>query len=395
MVYRVVFLVVAGVFATGTVKPQDVPPVKLTLGGYVNGMQSVMDVESSKGYWLYESLLHNRLNLNYYPSPALSFSLQARNRFMTGDRFRMDASGQVKESLGGDPGFADLSFNLGEGRSYVINTSLDRLWLKYTLERLEVTLGRQRINWGQTMVWNPNDWFNNYSYFDFDYPEKPGSDALRIQYYTGALSAAEIVVAADSAKHAAAAIRYRMNSGSYDFQLLGGVLPDNDLAFGFGWAGGLRDIGFRGELAYFHPGKNFSDTSGLFLMSLGLDYTFSNSLAIQVEGLYCMIPDSREEVNFLEFYQRPLSVKDISFTEWNFFGQISYPFTPLLNGSFAAMIFPDVRGIYLGPAVMYSMTENFDLSCYLQWFSIRSPGITAVNGRENFTLAFLRLGYNF
>lgn len=394
-VHRLIFLVVAGVFAVSTVKAQDVPPKKLTLDGYVSGMQSVMDMESTDGYWLYETQLHNRLNLNYYPSSTLSFSIQVRNRFITGDRLKMDAGGQAKRSLEGDPGFADLSFNLARGKSYVINTTVDRLWLKYTLEKLEVTLGRQRINWGQTLVWNPNDWFNNYSYFDFDYPEKPGSDALRIQYYTGALSAAEIVVTTDSTKKATAAIRYRMNSGTYDLQLLGGLLSDNDVAFGFGWAGGLRDIGFRGELAYFHPVRQFADTSGLFFMSLGLDYTFSNSLAVLVEGLYCRIPDSRGGINFLEFYQRPMSVKDLSFTEWNLFGQVSYPFTPLWNGSFAAMFFPDVRGIYLGPAITYSLTDNFDFSFYMQWFSVESPGIAAEDDRQNFTMAFLRFKYNF
>ena len=36
------------------------------------------------------------------------------------------------------------------------------------------TAGRQRINWGQTFVWNVNDVFNAYSYFDFDYKERPG-----------------------------------------------------------------------------------------------------------------------------------------------------------------------------------------------------------------------------
>ena len=35
------------------------------------------------------------------------------------------------------------------------------------------------------LVWNPNDLFNAFSFVDFDYEERPGSDALRIQKYTG------------------------------------------------------------------------------------------------------------------------------------------------------------------------------------------------------------------
>ena len=56
---------------------------------------------------------------------------------------------------------------------------------------------RQRINWGQTLVWNPNDIFNAYSYFDFDYIERPGSDAIRLQYYPDYSSAIEMAVKAD------------------------------------------------------------------------------------------------------------------------------------------------------------------------------------------------------
>ncbi|HVB02111.1 MAG TPA: hypothetical protein VNE41_00190, partial [Chitinophagaceae bacterium] len=26
-------------------------------------------------------------------------------------------------------------------------------------------LGKQRINWGKTLVWNPNDWFNTFNLF--------------------------------------------------------------------------------------------------------------------------------------------------------------------------------------------------------------------------------------
>ena len=49
-------------------------------------------------------------------------------------------------------------------------------------------IGRQRINWGVNLAWNPNDLFNAYSLIDFDYQERPGSDAIRFQYYMGDLS---------------------------------------------------------------------------------------------------------------------------------------------------------------------------------------------------------------
>ena len=61
-------------------------------------------------------------------------------------------------------------------------------------EKWELTLGRQRINWGVNLAFNPNDLFNAYSLIDFDYQERPGSDAIRFQYFTNELSSFETAV---------------------------------------------------------------------------------------------------------------------------------------------------------------------------------------------------------
>jgi hypothetical protein len=368
---------------------------KLTLEGYVSSMQSVIYMDSMQGYWYYESQIHNRLNIGYYPTSRISMALQARNRFITGDRFKSDATGGYTKSLAEDAGFMDLAFNWASGRSYVLNTAIDRLYMKYSFNKLEVTVGRQRVNWGQTYVWNPNDWFNTYSFFDFDYEERPGSDAVRIQYFTGALSGAEFVAKVDSAGSLTAAGLYKFNRGSYDFQLLGGWLAGSDLGLGTGWTGNIGQIGFRGEMSYFHPARHFLDTTGLFFFSLALDYTTAHSLMIQVEGFYNQLPPGYSGKSFVEFYQRPLSVKDLSFTEWNFMVMFSYPFTPLISGSLAALWYPGISGYYLGPSFTCSLADNLDLSLVLQYFSGRLPGPSGEPERQNLTLGFLRFKYSF
>lgn len=378
-----------------TAYTQDQPLKKLTLEGYISSMQSVIDMDSMNGYWYYESQIHNRLNISYFPTSRISMALQARNRFITGDRFKSDVEGINKKTLAEDAGFMDLSFNWATGRSYVLNTAIDRLYMKYSYNKLEITLGRQRVNWGQTYVWNPNDWFNTYSFFDFDYVERPGSDAVRIQYFTGAMSGAEFVAKIDSAGSLTAAGLYKFNRGSYDFQLLGGWLTGSDLALGSGWTGNIGQIGFRGEMSYFHPARHFSDTTGLFFVSLALDYTTSNSLMIQVEGFYNQLPPGYTGQSFVEFYQRPLSVKDLSFTEWNFMVQFSYPFTPLINASFATLWYPEISGYYLGPSFTCSLADNLDFSLFLQYFTGRLPGPSGTTERQDITLGFLRFKYSF
>ena len=157
---------------------------KISFSGYLSDMQTVYHIPD---YWLWENTLHNRLNLDLYPTSWLTGSVQLRNRFIFGTTL-----GKIPgyaEALEGDPGWLDLTIstdgNLGDSVGYVLTSTIDRLWLQFTFGNLEIKAGRQRINWGQTLVWNPNDIFNSYSYFEVDYPERPGSDALRVSYYTG------------------------------------------------------------------------------------------------------------------------------------------------------------------------------------------------------------------
>ena len=76
-----------------------------------------------------------------------------------------------------DNGYLDLTEKISSGNSYLLYTNIDRLNLSYTFNKLEIQIGRQRVNWGISSVWTPNDIFNSSSFINFDYAEKPGSDA--------------------------------------------------------------------------------------------------------------------------------------------------------------------------------------------------------------------------
>lgn len=372
---------------------QDLPGNKLSASGYVSLTGSAMHLNFPENDWYWEGLLHNRLNFFYYPSDRLSLSLQLRNRFLYSDRLKNDLFDIYRNSVSDDAGLVDLSLTPLSKKSLLLNSAIDRLWIQYSGDKFEITAGRQRINWGLTYVWNANDWFNNFSFFDIDYIERPGSDALRLKYYTGAVSSIEAVAKTDSSMKMTVAGLFRTNIKRFDLQFLGGILGGEDAALGFGWAGGIGDIGFRGEMSYFHPLENTSDTTGVYLVSVALDYTFSNSLTIQAEALYNQ--QQGNPSNFAEFYSRPLSVKDLSFTEFNFFMQASYPVTPLLNGSVAVIYFPDVKGYFLGPSVTYSLGNNLELAVIMQYFSGEFPYFAGLTAKQELTLIFGRIKWNF
>ena len=361
-----------------------------SLNGYVSSMQSVIILDSLEDNWIADYLLHNRLNFHWFPGNSFSAKIELRNRFMYGDQLKGDSEGNYKKSLENDRGIMDLSWNIAKGNSYVLNSAIDRAYVQYTRKKLEVIVGRQRINWGQTFVWNPNDIFNTYNFFDFDYPERPGSDAIRVQYFTGMASVAEFALKSDSTGNITAAGLFRFNRFSYDIQVLGGILNGEDISLGLGWSGNIKNMAFRGEMSYFHPYRDFKDTSGLYFLSLGIDYSFSNSLYLQFEALYRQMPPNFNIENFMEFYSGPLSVKNLSFTEYNFFMQAGYPFNPILSGYMAMMYFPQIKGYYIGPSVSCSLIDNLEFSFYIQLFSGKFG-----DNRQNFNLGFLRFKYSF
>ena len=357
----------------------------LTLNGYFSMMQSVM-FDSVSGPFVVDNLLHNRLNFKGYVNEHITFATEFRNRLFTGDMVRADQD--YSEIAGSDDGLVDLSWNILDKQSFLLNTSVDRLWADFNYGKFQARVGRQRINWGQTLVWNPNDIFNVYSYFDFDYVERPGSDAVRLQYYPDYSSAFEIALKADYENKVTGAALYRFNTHGYDIQFLAGVFNSEDFVAGTGWSGSIGSVSFRGEATWFQPARNFSDTTGTGIFTIGFDKTFGNSSMAQMQVMYCNNP--ADVLTFGSIYKGTMSTKEIAFSHFSAFGMYSYPVTPLFYISLAAMWFPDLKGYYAGPAFEYSVAENVDLSLYWQHFESRKsePG-TRIN------LGFLRVKFSF
>lgn len=361
----------------------------MSLNGYVKYMNS-STISNLDSIWLVDNLIHNRLNYKWYINDNITLSIDSRNRLIYGDMVKFMPN--YAASVETDKGFLNfLTNNISDGNSYVLNSTFDRAYLEFNSNKWLVTLGRQRINWGQTFAWNPNDIFNSYSFFDFDYEERPGSDALRVQYYPNFTSVAEAAIKIDKDNNITAAGLYRFNKWSYDIQIIGGIIDSSDYVIGTGWSGSIKDFGFTGEASYFHPQENFSDSTGIVIASAGLSYMFSNSLNISIEGNYNGYFDKLNLNSFNDLYFMPLSVKTTSYSKFSWFGQLSYPLHPLITGSIAAMYFPSLgNGFFIMPSINYSVSNNFQFSLYGQYFEGGFGGQF-----ENMTMLFLRFGYSF
>lgn len=361
----------------------------MTLTGYVKYMNTTM-FNNVDSVWLVDNLIHNRLNYRWYMNDKLTLAIDSRNRLIYGDLVKFIPN--YTNSLENDNGFLNfLTNNITDGNSYILNSTFDRAYFEYNSNNWVITLGRQRINWGQSFAWNPNDIFNSYSFFDFDYEERPGSDALRIQYYPSYTSVADVAVKIDKDNNITVAGLYRFNKWNYDIQVLGGIIDTTDYVIGAGWSGNIKDFGFNGEISYFHPQENFSDSTGVMLVSAGLSYMFNKSLNVSIEGIYNGYFNKLNINSFNDLYFMPLSVKTTSYSKFSWFGQISYPIHPLLTGNISIMYFPSLgNGYFLMPSLAYSVSDDFEFSLYGQRFEGKFGG-----QYDKMTILFLRFRYSF
>ena len=369
-------------------KAQDTTmPRSLTLNGYISEMPS-LQFSSIAADYEFSNQLHNRLNFKWQPTQGFTAALELRTRFYYyGSDTNITSYYKLFEQ---DAGVVGLSKNIISGDNYVLNMAVDRLWIDYSTGKWQFTLGRQRINWGQTFVWNPNDIFNTYNYLDFDYVEKPGSDAVRVQYYTSETSKAELVVKADSSSNPSVAGLYRFNRRNYDIQFLAGV-TGGDAVIGSGWSGQLAKGGFRGEISYFIPVKEFSHSKGELTSSIGWDYMFKNSLFLQFECLYNGSGSDSTGVNLLDNKSFRISARNPFLSGFSYFASVSYPVTPLLNCSLAAIISPENKVYILVPSLDYNLLQNMDISllAQLMGYKIQPGQLATVN------IGFLRIKYSF
>jgi hypothetical protein len=360
------------------------PAQTLELSGYVSDMASGIRQHPGDGWW-WENLLHNRLNFTGRFSENWKLNVGMRNRIIAGD---LVSAGSVDA----DPGWMDLSWNVLEGKDALLNTSLDRLYLAFEKGKWNVQLGRQRINWGQTLVWNPNDIFNTYSFFDFDYAERSGCDALRSTYYHTETAFTEVAASISRSGRVTAAALHQWNLHNFDYRIMGGVYAQSDMVVGGAWTGDFSGLNFRGEFSLFRPMKHFSDTGTVIAASVGLDYIFPNSLSLQAEALYNTVGNAALSGGLMDLYAAPLSAKHLSVCEWNLFGQASCPLSPRLTSSVSSMYFVELRSLYAGFSLDCSLLENLDLSLISQYFVL--DGATAGSDMRVF-LGFLKLKYSF
>jgi hypothetical protein len=364
---------------------QEAEAPKVKVSGYLKDLRAAYISTFPGQDLVLDNFLHNRLNFRWFPDEHWTVAVEARTRFFYG-QFVALTPGYAELIDYND--YLDLSWTWANGDAVVGHSILDRAYVEYRRGKFEARLGRQRINWGITTVWNPNDIFNAFNFFDWDYEERPGSDALRLQYYTGYASRVELAIkVGETLDEAVIAGLWKFNRWNYDFQLLGGV-ANGDATLGLGWAGYLGSLGFKGEASYFHPYAANSPAENGISATLGWDYSLANGTYLQLGGLYNSLGATRYDgTNVLSF---DVSAKNLFPFRYSVIVQGAYPVSPLFNASFGVLYSPGPHATILLPGLTYSLQENLDLDLLGQLFLVDTGRFESLAN-----VLFLRVKWSF
>jgi hypothetical protein len=323
-----------------------------TVSGYLKTLNTVA-IPSIKGEWTFDNQIHNRIKFRYSPSPNLTFSVDLRNRLFFGESIKnnslfIEQNTQINNPL-------KLGGVVFEEKSALLHSVFDRANLDFQKNDWQVTIGKQRVNWSSSYVWNPNDIFNAYSFFDFDYEERQGTDAILLRRYFGNNTSLELV--SDFAKDwnkVTAAFLYKFNRKNTDYQVLAGQ-KDSTWVLGAAWAGQIKTAGFKGEMTYFQPKTG---TSGTFIGNVSLDYALPNAMSFKFEAIVNTNPVNSDAFAFLT---QPVSAKSLINNYFSVFGSIACEITPLIVANFNSIWNVDDGSFFLNPSFNFNLNDNTEL----------------------------------
>ncbi|RME98139.1 MAG: hypothetical protein D6772_09455, partial [Bacteroidetes bacterium] len=226
-----------------------------------------------------------------------------------------------------------------------------------------------------------------YNFTDFDYEERPGADALRIRYYTGYAASVEVALrGADHLNQSVLAGRWVFNQSSYDIQVIGGY-AQGSWVVGGGWAGNLKNAGFKGEVSWFIDPTTSRNS---FALTANVDYAFEKGLYLNAGGLYNS--EGETEAAVLNLFTFELSARNLYPYRWTSFVQLSYPLSPLMNVGMATLYSP-VRShaLFVNPTLTYSIANNWTLDLIGQLvFNKEAAGF-----RSPLQIVFMRLKFSY
>ncbi len=382
---KICIILILLINSLSVLQAQDTLKIKpsININGYLKGLESVafgkINHTSSTNH-----LLHNRLNLKYKPNKTILLAAEFRNRLFFGEQVK--ATSQFVEQLTNSTEQFNMQKLWVQSSVVVLHTNIERLYVDLTKQKWNARIGRQRVNWGIASTWNPNDIFNVYNFLDFDYQERPGIDGIKLQYLSSNVSNIELVYSSTNSNKNSVASKFAINLWNYDFQFIAGSFKGN-ATLGTGWAGNIKDAGFKGELQYY-----FKDNYSISQLNaaIGLDYMFNKGLYLDLGGLYNSNGLTKSVNNWNEINLN-LSAKNLMPAKYSFIVSLRKEISPIASISNNLVYSPGLKLLILMPSFSYNISNSIDTDLMSQLFFMQTPS----SFKEVTVIGYFRLRYSF
>jgi hypothetical protein len=337
--------------------------------------------------------------------PGLYLNVAAELAAWAGD---LDAAPFTGENAS-FPTLIEARWNIRQSEHLQADFFIDRFNAEGYMGSLSFVLGRQRIAWGSGFFWNPTDVFNPYGPLALDPEDRPGVDALRLDYQLGTVSSVTIAHAVadkpwyyrEYADHAATVVRAGTGLGSYDLHVMA-AFDRRERTLGLDLTGYLGGAGIHLEAAYVRsplrvdtvddpelgaPGDIYGSLSWSEIVA-GLDYGLGDGTNLQLEWFHntggTTEPDRYTPLAVVQ--GRLLAVgRDYAV------GSLSRPITPLFTGRLVALLNVPDGSAALVPGLDWSASQNVRLMLGAQFFT--GPDRSEFGPLPVIGYAFLRLSF--
>lgn len=256
---------------------------------------------------------------------------------------------------------------------------LYRGWIRYQGDRLDLTVGRQRIPLGRGRLWNPSDLFNPILPLAIEADQRIGQDAARLRWrFAPDLHVTGIWSPQDDPDDHRGALRVELQRPAIDAAVFAGRFR-RDWAFGADFARNLGDAAIRGEATFtdLETGgrvwqvvasidTTLSLGSGLYLL---VEHFFNENTRRPTDlSLLPPFPSIRAGVQQLVAAQAPSRDRIVTIVRHQTGMQLGYDLTPLLRADLLAIYDWDGPSAAVVPQLRWAARADLDLALGVQLF---------------------------
>lgn len=291
----------------------------------------------------------------------------------------------------------ESGWDWAEDDDFRASLDADRFYVQYSQGAIDLSVGRQAINFSQAYFFNPLDVFLAFDPETFDRDYKGGVDAVKADIELGSFSGLTFVAAlgrelrvdaapasisistesfVDEPWYGSALMgRFSTNYLDWDLSIQAGKVYGG-YTMGAGFTGEFHGMGIRTEAAYLiasgHSSAGIVDAvppdflrqidlvEDHLIVVAGVDYRFANSLYCNMELLFNGAGDSSDlEASLL----RSATGQSVSLGEYLAGLQISYDFHPLLTGQAVWIYSFSDSSSLVSPTLTYSVADEADFIC--------------------------------